>query len=72
MTPSQKLGYIIKQQRKSKRMSQTELAQKACTTQSAIARIEAGTALNEIADALHMRIHIDFIRRYNRRHTVRR
>ena len=61
-----KLAYEIFQLRKKKKMSQLELAKKIGTTQSVVARMEAGgqnfsiDTLSNIADALNCKMKIGF------------
>jgi len=61
------LSYKILQMRKAKKMSQAALALKIGTTQSNIARLEAGkqnftvSLLNKVATALDSSLRIDFI-----------
>ena len=60
------IAYKIFQLRKRKKLSQKELARKLDTTQSVVARIEAGQqnfsidTLEKIADALDSRLNISF------------
>ena len=60
-------AYQIMQLRKKHKMSQTELAKRLKTTQSAIARMEAGEqnftldTLQKIADAFHRKLKIELV-----------
>lgn len=60
------LSYSLLQLRKKKKMSQAQLAKKIGSTQSNIARMEAGkqnfsiATLGKIAEALHKRLDIQF------------
>jgi len=60
-------AYQIAQFRKKQNISQTELAKRLKTTQSAIARMEAGEqnftldTLQKVADAFHRKLKIDLV-----------
>jgi ribosome-binding protein aMBF1 (putative translation factor) len=60
------LAYVIMQLRKTRQMSQADLAKKIGTTQSNVARIEAGrqnftvNLLSKVADALDANLQISF------------
>lgn len=61
-----KIAYEMSQLRKKKKMSQLELAKKIGTTQSVVARMEAGKqnfsidTLSSVADALNCKMKIGF------------
>lgn len=63
------IAYLIAQKRKRAKISQKELAQKIGTTQSNIARMEAGNqnfsmiTLEKIAEALGSELKVNFIRK---------
>ena len=63
------IAYLIMQKRKQAKISQKELAQKIGTTQSNIARMEAGSqnfsmvTLEKIAEALKSELRVNFIRK---------
>ena len=63
------IAYLIAQKRKQAKLSQKELAKKIGTTQSNIARMEAGNqnfsmiTLEKIAEALKSELRVNFIRK---------
>ncbi|MDP3696602.1 MAG: helix-turn-helix transcriptional regulator [Candidatus Taylorbacteria bacterium] len=63
------IAYLIAQKRKQAKISQKELAQKIGTTQSNVARMEAGNqnfsmiTLGKIAEALKSELKISFLRK---------
>lgn len=63
------IAYLIAQKRKQAKISQKELAQKIGTTQSNVARMEAGNqnfsmvTLDKIAEALGSELRVNFIRK---------
>lgn len=63
------IAYLIAQKRKQAKISQKELAQKIGTTQSNIARMEAGNqnfsmiTLEKIAEALKSELKVSFLRK---------
>ena len=63
------IAYLIMQKRKQAKISQKELAQKIGTTQSNVARMEAGNqnfsmiTLEKIAEALKSELKVSFLRK---------
>ena len=63
------IAYLVMQKRKQAKISQKELAEKIGTTQSNIARMEAGNqnfsmvTLEKIAEALKSELRVNFIRK---------
>lgn len=63
------IAYLIVQKRKQAKISQKELAQKIGTTQSNVARMEAGNqnfsmvTLEKIAEALKSELRVSFLRK---------
>ena len=63
------IAYLISQKRKQAKISQKELAQKIGTTQSNVARMEAGNqnfsmvTLEKIAEALKSELKVSFLRK---------
>ena len=63
------IAYLIAQKRKQAKISQKELAQKIGTTQSNVARMEAGNqnfsmvTLEKIAEALKSELKVSFLRK---------
>ena len=63
------IAYLITQKRKQAKISQKELAQKIGTTQSNVARMEAGNqnfsmiTLEKIAEALKSELKVSFLRK---------
>ncbi len=64
-----KIAYLIAQKRKQAKISQKELAEKIGTTQSNVARMEAGNqnfsmvTLEKIAEALKSELKVSFLRK---------
>ncbi len=63
------IAYLIAQKRKQEKISQKELAEKIGTTQSNVARMEAGNqnfsmiTLEKIAEALKSKLKVSFLRK---------